>query len=209
MDAGTGTAWQHDARWQADHTITIFDDGAVPKRHSQSRAIRLAIDWAHRTVHLADRYVHAPGLLSGSQGNEQVLPNGDSFVGWGEVPYFTEFTPSGQIVLDGRMPFPAQSYRAYKFPWSASPVEPPAIAVKPTAGAGNTVYASWNGATSVSEWRVLAGASAATLSPIASAPKSGFESAIPVPSTATHFAVQAFDATGHLLGVSGTVTAGS
>src|SRR4029077_9135619 len=39
MGAGTGTAWQHDVRWQPDHTLTIFDNGAVPKAHSQSRAI--------------------------------------------------------------------------------------------------------------------------------------------------------------------------
>lgn len=209
MDGGTGMAYQHDARWQPDHTITVFDDGAVPKKHSQSRAIRLAIDWAHLTVHLVARDVRTPPLLTGSQGNDQVLPNGDSFVGWGEVPYFTEFSPSGQVVFEGRMPYPAQSYRAYKFPWSATPAEPPAIAVK-AAGAGTeTVYASWNGATAVAQWRVLAGAGARSLSPIATFAKSGFESAASVPSTGTHYAVQALDSEGHLLGTSPTVTAGT
>jgi Arylsulfotransferase (ASST) len=207
MDGGTGMAYQHDARWQPDHTITVFDDGAVPKKHSQSRAIRLAIDWAHLTVHLVGRDVRTPPLLTGSQGNDQVLPNGDSFVGWGEVPYFTEFSPSGQIVFEGRMPYPVQSYRAYKFPWSATPTEPPAVAVRAGSTGTETVYASWNGATAVSQWRVLAGAGAKSLSPIATFAKSGFESAISVPSTGTHFAVQALDAEGHLLGTSPTVTA--
>ena len=207
MDGGTGMAYQHDARWQPDHTITVFDDGAVPKKHSQSRAIRLAIDWAHLTVHLVGRDVRTPPLLTGSQGNDQVLPNGDSFVSWGEVPYFTEFSPSGQVVFEGRMPYPAQSYRAYKFPWSATPAEPPAIAVR-AAGAGTeTVYASWNGATAVAQWRVLAGPSATSLSPIATFAKAGFESADSVPSMGTHFAVQALDAEGRLLGTSPTVTA--
>ena len=50
MGPGTGTAWQHDIRWQPDHTITLFDDGAVPGDHSQSRAIQERIDWRHRTV---------------------------------------------------------------------------------------------------------------------------------------------------------------
>jgi hypothetical protein len=209
MDAGTGMAYQHDARWQPDHTITVFDDGATPKKHSESRAVRLAIDWPHLTVHLAGRDVRTPSLLTGSQGNDQILANGDSFVGWGEVPYFTEFSPSGQMVFEGHMPAPAQSYRAYRFSWSAIPADPPAIAVKPAGKGEDTVYASWNGATEVSEWRVLAGASPTSLSPIAGVAKNGFESAIPVPSTATHFAVQAFDATGRLLGVSGTVTVGS
>jgi hypothetical protein len=207
MDGGTGMAYQHDARWQPDHTITVFDDGAVPKKHSQSRAIRLAIDWAHLTVHLVGRDVRTPPLLTGSQGNDQVLPNGDSFVGWGEVPYFTEFSPSGQVVFEGRMPYPAQSYRAYKFPWSATPTEPPAIAVR-AAGAGtDTVYASWNGATGVAQWRILAGANAKSLLPVATFAKSGFESAASVPGAGNHFAVQALDAEGHLLGTSPMVTA--
>jgi Arylsulfotransferase (ASST) len=209
MDGGTGMAYQHDARWQPDHTITVFDDGAVPKKHSQSRAIRLSIDWAHLTVHLVGRDVRAPPLLTGSQGNDQVLSNGDSFVGWGEVPYFTEFSPTGEILFEGRMPYPAQSYRAYKFPWSATPAEPPAIAVR-TAGAGReTVYASWNGATAVAQWRISAGASAKSLSPIATFAKAGFESAASVTSTDTHFAVQALDSEGHLLGTSPTVTVGT
>jgi hypothetical protein len=205
MDAGTGMAYQHDARWQQDHTITVFDDGAVPKKHSQSRAIRLAIDWAHLTVHLVGRDVRTPSLLSGSQGNDQVLPNDDSFVGWGEVPYFTEFSPSGQMVFDGHLPAPAQSYRAYKFVWQAAPTDPPAIVVKPAGAGGDTVYASWNGATQVVQWRVLAGTSSKSLSPIATFAKSGFESALAVSSTSTHFAVEALDGEGHLLGTSPTV----
>jgi Arylsulfotransferase (ASST) len=209
MDAGTGMAYQHDARWQADHTITVFDDGAAPKKHSESRAVRLAIDWPHLTVHLVGRDVRTPSLLTGSQGNDQILANGDSFVGWGEVPYFTEFSPSGQMVFEGHMPAPAQSYRAYKFPWSATPADPPAIVVKSTGAGLDMVYASWNGATGVSEWRVLAGAGPSSLSPILGIAKSGFESAVPVPGTATHFAVQAFDASGHLLGESGTITVSS
>ncbi|MGA7705548.1 MAG: arylsulfotransferase family protein [Solirubrobacteraceae bacterium] len=208
MGAGTGMAYQHDARWQPDHTITVFDDGAVPKKHSQSRAIRLAIDWAHLTVHLVAREVRTPPLLTGSQGNDQILPNGDSFVGWGEVPYFTEFNPTGQMVLDGRMPYPAQSYRAYKFPWSGTPSTSPAIAVKASGAGTDTVYASWNGATGVSAWRVLAGSSSKSLIGVAGVPDSGFETAIPVQTTATHFAVQALDGSGRVLATSTIVSAG-
>jgi hypothetical protein len=208
MGAGTGMAYQHDARWQQDHTITVFDDGAVPKKHSQSRAIRLAIDWAHLAVHLVGRDVRTPPLLTGSQGNDQILPNGDSFVGWGEVPYFTEFSPTGQMVFEGRMPYPAQSYRAYKFPWSATPAAPPTIVVKAAGAGADTVYASWNGATSVSAWRVLAGPDSKSMVMVASVPESGFETAIPLQSSATHFAVQALDSSGGVLGSSGTVGAG-
>jgi hypothetical protein len=204
MRAGTGTAYQHDARWQADHTITIFDNGATPKAHSQSRAIRVRIDWRHRTVDLVDRFVRTPALLSGSQGDDQLLPGGDAFVGWGEAPFFTQFDPAGHPLLDGHLPRPAQIYRAYRFPWSAQPAAPPSIALR-GAGAATTVYASWNGATGVASWRVLAGSTPATLSQVAQAPSHGFETAISAPSAAPVFLVQALAAGGELLGTSHSV----
>jgi hypothetical protein len=209
MGSGTGTAWQHDVRWQPDGTVTIFDDGAVPKEHSQSRVIHERIDWKHRSVSLANRYVHTPALLTGSQGNDQLLADGDSFVGWGAEPYFTEFSSDGKIVWDAHVPAPGQSYRAYKFPWSATPSYPPSLAVKPATAGGETVYTSWNGATAVADWRVLAGSSAGSLVPIATAPKTGFETAIPIDTSATQFAVQALDESGNVLASSPAVTASS
>jgi hypothetical protein len=202
MGAGTGTAWQHDIRWQPDHTITVFDDGAVPADHSQSRAIHERIDWTHRTVHLTGREVRTPALLTGSQGNDQALPGGGSFVGWGERPYFTEFSPSGQTVFEANIPYPGGSYRAYTFPWTATPASPPALAVTSTGAEASTVYASWNGATGVSGWRVLAGADPAHLSAIASVPRASFETAIPVHSPEPDFAVQALGASGQTLATS-------
>ncbi len=205
MGSGTDTAWQHNARWQPDHTITIFDDGATPKEHSQSRVIRERIDWKSRSVSLVGRDVHTPTLLAGSQGNDQVLPNGDSFVGWGAEPYFSEFSPSGQLLYDGHLQAPAQSYRAYRFPWTATPAEPPSIAAKAMGPGAETVYASWNGATEVAQWRVLAGSSPSSMTPLATAAKSGFETAIPVSSSAGWFAVQAIGASGEVLAGSQTI----
>jgi Arylsulfotransferase (ASST) len=205
MGAGTGTAWQHDIRWQPDHTITIFDDGAVPAAHSQSRAIHERIDWRHRTVTLVGREVRTPALLTGSQGNDQALPGGGSFVGWGEMPYFTEFSPSGQTVFEANIPYPGESYRAYTFPWTGTPTSPPSLAVASTGSEASTVYASWNGATGVSVWRVLAGPDPAQLSPIATAVRSGFETAIPVHSAQPDFAVQALGSSGQTLRTSATI----
>jgi Arylsulfotransferase (ASST) len=201
MGAGTGTAYQHDVRWQADHTLTIFDNGAVPKAHSQSRVIRERIDGAHHKVTLISRYVRTPGLLAGSQGDDQVQPNGNSFVGWGEAPYFSEFSPSGQMLFDGHIPPPGQSYRTFRFLWNATPATPPSVAVKAKSGTV-TIYASWNGATNVSAWRVIGGPNQVGLTPITSAPVAGFETAITVQSTDRYFAVQALDAAGQVLGSS-------
>jgi hypothetical protein len=205
MGAGTGTAYQHDARWQADHTITIFDNGAVPKAHPYSRAIHERIDFKHRTVSLVSRDVRTPTLLSGSQGDNQVLANGNWFVGWGEDPYFTEFNVAGQMVFDAHLPYPAQIYRSYRFEWNAVPAAVPAIVLKTAPGA-TSVYASWNGATGVRVWRILAGASPASLSTIAEVPSSGFETATTVPSEAPVFAVQAIGAAGEVLGNSHAVS---
>ena len=202
MGSGTGTAWQHDIRWQPDHTITLFDDGAVPAAHSQSRALHERIDWRHRTVKLLGRDVRARALLTGSQGNDQALPGGGSFVGWGELPYFTEFGPSGQTLFEANIPYPGESYRAYTFPWTGTPANPPAFAVASAGAEANMVYASWNGATGVSAWRVFAGSDPAHLAMIATATRTGFETAIPIHSFELDFAVQALGASGQPLGSS-------
>jgi Arylsulfotransferase (ASST) len=198
MGPGTGTAWQHDVQWQPDHTLTIFDNGSTPKVHSESRAIRERIDWATKTVNLVDRYIAK--ISSGSQGDNQVLANGDTFVGWGEEPDLTEFSPTGQIVFDAHFPYPGQSYRAFRFPWSATPASRPSVAVT-----GATAYVSWNGATAVSSWRVLGGSSSSNLAPIATAAKGAFETAIAVPGPPADIAVQALGAEGQVLGTSATI----
>ena len=72
-----------------------------------------------------------------------------------------------------------------------------------------TVYASWNGATRLVSWRVLAGPSARRLVAVGSAPKSGFETAIAVPQDFEVFEVQAMDADGRVIGASRPFGAGS
>jgi hypothetical protein len=207
MGGGTGMAWQHDIRWQPDRTLTLFDDGAVPGVHSQSRAIHERIDWHRRAVALVDREVRSQALLTGSQGNDQALAGGGSFVGWGERPYFTEFDASGETVFEANIPYPGESYRAYTFPWTALPAKPPVLAVASTGPEASTVYASWNGATGVSAWRVLAGPDPEHLSPIASTPRAGFETAIPVRSAEPDFAVQALGPSGEILGTAHVIVA--
>jgi hypothetical protein len=203
MGPGTGTAWQHDVRWQSDRTLTIFDNGAVPKVHSESRVIRERIDWAHRSVSLVGRL--SGKILSGSQGNGQVLPNGNTFVGWGEEPFLTEFSPTGSILFSARFPAPGQSYRAFRSPWNAIPASLPSLAVKPGVAGAATVYASWNGATAVSTWRLLGGATATSLTALANVPSTGFETAIPVSSAPAFLAVQAIGPEGQVLGGSAPI----
>lgn len=197
MGPGTTFGLQHDARRQPDGTLTIFDDGAGP---GASRAIVLRLDETAMTATLVREYAQPHGLFSASQGNMQVLPNGNVFVGWGSQPHFSEYSADGTLVLDATFTA-TQSYRDYRFPWVGRPTEPPAIAVD-EGGSRPTVYASWNGATEVATWDVLAGASATSLSYVVSAPRSGFETAIALKAPAAFVAVRARDASGTVLGTS-------
>jgi hypothetical protein len=207
MGPGTTFAWQHDAREQADGTITIFDDESPPADDKQSRAIRIQLDQGAKTATLVHAFVN--GTLAGSQGNVQVLANGDAFVGWGAVPRFTEFSPSGAVVFDATFDKGDDSYRAYRFPWTGTPVTRPSIAVAKGAGGPFAVYASWNGATAVAAWRVLGGVAADNLAPVgASVPKNGFETTLNVQTNDPYLAVEALDARGHVLARSAAVARG-
>ncbi|HWF36808.1 MAG TPA: arylsulfotransferase family protein [Solirubrobacteraceae bacterium] len=200
MGAGTATAFQHDAVVQADGTITIFDDGAgPPKVHPDSRGIRVALDLTHRTATLVHGYHHAPGLSAAFEGSVQALPGGDLFLGWGQQPYFSESNAAGQQDFDAHFVSPTASYRAYRLPWSGQPVGAPALAISPNPEGTMELYASWNGATGVSVWRVLAGESGTSLALVGDVPRHGFETAIAVHSGDPAFEVQALGAGGQVL----------
>jgi hypothetical protein len=208
LGPGAATAWQHDARQQPDGAITFFDNGAFPAVHPQSRAIELALDPASMTATLVRSYEHQNPLVAGSQGNVQALQNGDWMVGWGQAGYLSEVTPAGQVLFNAHLPPDWESYRTYALPWSGQPAQPPALALAPAPnGSPATVYASWNGATEVASWRVLAGSSPDALAPVAAAPKHGFETAIAIPASVSghYVAVQALNSAGAAIGVSATV----
>jgi hypothetical protein len=206
LSAGAATAYQHDATALSNGTITVFDNGGVPKVHAQSRAVVLAVNAQAKTDKLLAEYDHpSPPLSAGSQGNVQILENGDVFIGWGAEPYFSEFSASGQLLYDAHLHGSYQSYRAYRFPWTGSPSEPPAIAATSTGGQ-LIVYASWNGDTRTASWQVLGGPNAQQLTPVASAPRSGFETAVAVPAAEAYVAVQALGTAGEVLGTSRTIS---
>ena len=83
------------------------------------------------------------------------------------------------------------------------PLYPPSGAAR-TKGGATTVYASWNGATQVSAWRVLAVTTGGATQALATHTRTGFETSIPVSGGARRFEVQALDAAGQVLGTSRT-----
>ena len=155
MGSGSVFAWQHDARRQPDGTLSVFDNGATPAVEKLSRGLILDLDEQSMTATLLRQYTH-PKLLTGSQGNVQPLPNGNVFVGWGEAPRVSEFHRSGRMLFDAELGQAYESYRAFRLPWTGTPAHAPSLAL---AGEGRalTAYASWNGATDVATWQLLAG----------------------------------------------------
>lgn len=75
----------------------------------------------------------------------------------------------------------------------------PAVVAQPTASGETQLYTSWNGATNVASWRVLAGPTPNTLKTLDTYPSQGFETSILAPTAAPYVRVQALSATGALL----------
>ncbi len=205
MGPGTETRYQHDARRQPDGTITIFDN-AVP---GESRGIVLEVDEEAMTAELAREYYHPDEMVARALGNMQALPNGNVFIGWGSEPNFSEYGRDGEMLFDAVFPGEVESYRSFRFPWSGQPDEDPAVAAERGSDDEVTLYASWNGATEVAEWRALAGPSPEDLKPVGSAPRDGFETAVTASTAEPYVAVQARDGSGMVLGASEAVKPGT
>ena len=110
---GARFEWQHDARVQDDGTVPVLDNGGGPgpEHERQSRALRLRLDFQTHRATLVKAYTNNPSLLSSSQGNVQMLRDRNVFVGWGTVPYFTEFSASRQQLFTVYFPPPLQAHR--------------------------------------------------------------------------------------------------
>jgi EmrB/QacA subfamily drug resistance transporter len=223
LGQGAAFQWQHDAELGPGSTVSMYDDhccqitsgGKHVPATGPSRGLVLRLDRQTRTATLAAQYTRAGDFHADYMGNAQPLPNGNVFVGWGSEPYFSEYSRSGQLLFDGELPWPDLTYRARLERWVGLPLYPPAGAVHQEGGK-TTVYASWNGATQVVSWRVLAGrggrlarqsagrlaGGVGRMAVVTAAHKSGFETAIPVPQGYQTFELQALGDNGRVLGTS-------
>lgn len=210
FDMGPGTTFhfQHDVVRRPDGTITLFDNQATPPKAPESRGLVLRLDEERMTARLVREYTHPLGLLSIAEGSMQTLPNGNVFLGWGPEPHVSEHAADGRLLFDLRLPPRSDSYQAFRHEWRGEPLDRPAIAAR-RAGRSDrlTVWASWNGATEVRSWQLLAGSAkdADDLAPIATVPWDGFETTIRARTDAPHVAVRALGADGEPLGESQVV----
>ncbi len=203
MGPGTRTAYQHDGRILPDGEVTFFDDGSNPRIQPQSRGVRIALNLSTHEAHLSASYPHPTPLSAASQGNMQTLADGNVLIGFGGVPEISELSPSGSLIFDAHLPFDMIFYRAYRKPWNARPADPPAVLANlNNTGEETIVRMSWNGATEVAGWRVLAGDRPGALRSEITIPSSGFESSAILTRKYTYAAVQALSSSGQVLGSS-------
>jgi EmrB/QacA subfamily drug resistance transporter len=202
--------WQHDVRLNPGSIVSMFDDnccqitgaGTYLAPAGPSRALELKVDVSSGQATLVKQYQHSNGFSAAYMGDAQLLPDGNVFVGWGSQPYFSEYSSSGRLLLDASLPTPDLTYRATVNNWVGLPSYPPSGAARESSG-GTTVYASWNGATGVASWKILAGTSSQNLSVVAGADQTGFETTVNVKGHPSVFKVEAINSKGQVISTSG------
>jgi Arylsulfotransferase (ASST) len=126
-NAGAIFAWQHDAEAQGHNVYTLFDNESAGAGNTGtgatsqlglSRSVTVKVDPRSHTATLVKSYTQPEGLIAPSQGNSQVTEDGNTVVGWGSLPYFSEFDSYGDLLYNARFPDGVNTYRAYLLPWS-------------------------------------------------------------------------------------------
>jgi hypothetical protein len=119
--AGEIFAWQHDPQALGNNTYTFFDnESSGTALLPSSRAITVTLNPWTKVATLVASDNQPEGLSAPSQGNAQTTPWGNLVVGWGALPYFSEFSPSGNLIFNAGFPTGVNTYRAYQFPWPQS-----------------------------------------------------------------------------------------
>jgi len=114
---GARFAWQHNPLPAGPDTLRIFDNESNgTDTGGPTRIVWIKLDERAHTATLTRVVQHPEALSAASQGNAQALPNGDTFVGWGQLGRVSEFDPDGKLLFDATLPAGYDTYRAYRFP---------------------------------------------------------------------------------------------
>lgn len=203
---------QHDARWLSEnstHTLlSLYNNGynGFNQTHDYSSGMIILIDHVEKTATQLHDY-GPPGndMISSSQGNMQVLSNGNVFMGWGNNAYVSEHDEEGNLLLWGYIAKEqVMNYRAQKFEWDGNPTDSPAMwtfSKVAESGSPTTFYVSWNGATRVKSWRFYGSQNATgPYVYVNEVNKAGFETTYTDPNFYVWSRVEAIDARGKVLG---------
>jgi hypothetical protein len=117
-DAGEFFAWQHDPEAIGNGEYTVFDDeSAGTAEYSVSRVVTVKLDQRTHVATLVSSVDQPEGLVASSQGNAQTTAARSLVVGWGSLPYISEFSASGALEFNAEFPTGVNTYRAYQFNW--------------------------------------------------------------------------------------------
>ena len=211
-------SWQHHASFQSTngslYDVTLFDnafDGSLKQNTSTvSSGKWIQVDEVAMTANLVHQYTNPNNLLVASQGSVQALPNGNVMVGWGAIPYYTEYDINGNVLYHAHFGVAnqnaMQSFRSWKYPWVSKPIDSPTILTYAQNCTGETyAYVSWNGATEVAAWRAHTGSNNVSTAAFATLPdvnRTGFETRISLGNFTQFAFIEAIDATGNVIGTS-------
>ena len=204
---------QHDAHRLADGDILLFDNGGTYMHGTPrcglhaARSMRFRLDVAKRRARLVSSFSsrgispHREGYFPGWVGSARLTSDGDLLVDWGPNRRITEIGRDGRVGL--LLKLQRWSYRAFPARWVGRPDGAPRLAAR-RRGSLVDVWMSWNGATQISRWRVLAGGK-----PVATVPFADLETKATVRTSQAQVAVEALDAAGNVLGRSALTSAAS
>ena len=126
-NAGEIFAWQHDPEAHGNGIYTFFDNESAGAGNTgagsttelpYSRAITVQLNQWNHTATLIKSDNQPEDLSAPSQGNAQVTDDRNLFVGWGSLPYFSEFDQQGNLIFNAEFPAGVNTYRAYLLPWT-------------------------------------------------------------------------------------------
>lgn len=132
MDDHARFSFQHHPRWLNDSStspryLSLFDNGATEKTSASewrvSRGLVLKLDMATMRAEVALELPHPRGKSATAEGSVQQLDNGNFLVGYGAIPEFVEFSPTGEVLFDATFgaddlqDHDIKSYRTLKKEW--------------------------------------------------------------------------------------------
>lgn len=141
-------------------------------------------------------------VFSTSQGSFQSLDNGHVLLGQGSTPLIEEYDENGALVMSAQFGygnFTMESYRAYRYPWVGRPATTPSVRAcrrdggddDPAKGGKVAVYVSWNGATDIQAWKILAGPDPDKLSVVNTVRRNGYETTVWIQDVGDHVIAEA------------------
>ncbi len=161
-------SYQHDVRPVPGkpNAYTMMDNGNFHSP-SFSRAVEFQLDTAQMVAIKTWEYRHTPAdYYTYFMGNVQRLPNGNTFIDWGDapVPKATEVTAAGEVVYEANFDKSGYSYRDYRFNWQ-SVVKIPYLVAEPYPDKITLIFNKF-GDKRVKRYIVYCGTSPAPTTPI-------------------------------------------